>query len=77
MAVLVSIGGFDFPEPSTYNATTSTIVDSARNIQGKVVGAVVRHDVANIIHPTSPAHSPILRIDPRRPPRVMIEMMPY
>ena len=28
MAALVSIGGFDFPEPSTYNATTSTIVDS-------------------------------------------------
>ena len=43
MAALVSIGGFDFPEPSTYNATTSTIVDSARNVQGRVVGAVVRH----------------------------------
>ena len=48
MATLVSIGGFDFPEPSTYNATTSTIVDSARNVQGRVVGAVVRHDVAKI-----------------------------
>lgn len=45
---LVSIGGFDFPEPSTYNATTSTIVDSARNVQGRVVGSVVRHDVAKI-----------------------------
>ena len=48
MAALVSIGGFDFPEPSTYNATTSTIVDSARNVQGRVVGAVIRHDVAKI-----------------------------
>ena len=48
MAALVSIGGFDFPDPSTYNATTSTIVDSARNVQGRVVGAVVRHDVAKI-----------------------------
>lgn len=48
MRALVSIGGFDFPEPSTYNATTSTIVDSARNVQGRVVGAVVRHDVAKI-----------------------------
>ena len=48
MKALVSIGGFDFPEPSTYNATTSTIVDSGRNVQGKVVGAVVRHDVAKI-----------------------------
>ena len=48
MAALVSIGGFDFPEPSTSNATTSTIVDSARNVSGYVVGAVVRHDVAKI-----------------------------
>lgn len=48
MAALVSIGGFEFPEPSAYNATTSTIVDSARNVSGYVVGAVVRHDVAKI-----------------------------
>lgn len=48
MTALVSIGSFNFPEPSTYNATTSTIVDSARNVQGRVVGAVVRHDVAKI-----------------------------
>ena len=48
MAALVSIGGFDFPAPSTYNATTSTSVDSARNVSGYVVGAVVRHDVAKI-----------------------------
>ena len=48
MAALVSIGGFDFPEPSTYNATTSTIVDSARNVQGRVVGAVERPRVVKI-----------------------------
>jgi hypothetical protein len=48
MAALVSVGGFDFPEPSTYNATTATIVDSARNVQGRVVGAVVRPDVAKV-----------------------------
>lgn len=48
MRALVSIGGFDFPEPSSYNATTSTIVDSARNVQGRVVGSVIRHDVAKI-----------------------------
>jgi hypothetical protein len=45
---LVSIGGYDLPEPSTYNAVTSTIVDSARNVAGKVVGSVVRSDVAKI-----------------------------
>lgn len=48
MAALVTIGSFDFPEPSTYNATTSTIVDSARNVSGYVVGAVVRNDVAKV-----------------------------
>ena len=48
MDALVSIGGFEFPEPSTYTATTSTIVDSARNVSGYVVGAVVRSDVAKI-----------------------------
>ena len=48
MDALVSIGGFSFPEPSTYNATTSTIVDSGRNVQGRVVGAVIRQDVAKI-----------------------------
>lgn len=48
MTALVSIGGFEFPEPSTYSATASTIVDSARNVSGYVVGAVVRADVAKI-----------------------------
>lgn len=48
MAALVSIGGFNFPEPSSYNGTTATIVDSARNVQGRVVGTVVRHDVAKV-----------------------------
>lgn len=48
MDALVSIGGFDFPEPSSYSATTSTIVDSARNVSGYVVGSIVRPDVAKV-----------------------------
>ena len=48
MEALISVGGYDFPEPSTYNATTSTIVDSARNVEGKMIGAVVRNNVARI-----------------------------
>lgn len=48
MRSLVSIGSFDFPEPSTYTGTTSTIVDSARNVQGKVIGSVIRDDVGKI-----------------------------
>jgi hypothetical protein len=45
---LVTVGGVALPEPSTYNALTSTIVDSGRNTEGRVVGAVVRNDVAKI-----------------------------
>lgn len=48
MEALISIGGYELPEPSTYSATTSTIVDSARNVKGKVVGSVVRSDVAKV-----------------------------
>lgn len=48
MRALVSVNGVDLPEPSSYSATTSTIVDSGRNVQGKVVGSVVRHDVAKV-----------------------------
>lgn len=48
MEALVTIGGYDLPEPSTYSAVTSTIVDSARNVRGYVVGSVIRHDVAKI-----------------------------
>ena len=48
MAALVSIGNYDFPEPSTYTGTTATIVDSARNVNGRVVGAVIRNDVAKV-----------------------------
>lgn len=48
MKALVSVGGYDLPEPSTYSAVTSTVVDSARNVSGYVVGSVVRPDVAKI-----------------------------
>lgn len=44
----VSIGNYNFPEPTEYNGTTSTFVDSARNTQGYVVGAVIRDDVAKV-----------------------------
>ena len=45
---LVSVGEFDFPEPSSYSGNTSTLVDSARNAQGVVVGAVIRDDVGKV-----------------------------
>jgi len=43
---LVTISGYALPQPSSYNATTSTLVDSARNAQGYVIGSVLREDVA-------------------------------
>ena len=48
MVDLVSVAGIPLPEPSEYSANTSTIVDSGRNVQGYVIGSVVRHDVAKV-----------------------------
>ena len=48
MAALVTIAGYELPEPSTYSANTATLVDSARNVQGYVIGSVIRSDVAKI-----------------------------
>ena len=48
MKALVTIAGTALPEPATYSGTTSTIVDSARNVNGYVVGSVVRGDVAKV-----------------------------
>lgn len=48
MAALVTVAGFEFPEPSEYSASTSTLVDSARNVSGYVIGSVIRSDVAKV-----------------------------
>ena len=45
---LVSVGGYDFPEPSTYKGITSTLVDSARNVDGVMLGSIIRDDVSKI-----------------------------
>lgn len=45
---LVSVAGYDFPEPSSYNAITSTLVNSGRNVEGKMVGSVIRDNVSKI-----------------------------
>ena len=45
---LVTVGNIDFPEPSSYSANTSTLVDSGRNVEGKMVGSVVREDVSKV-----------------------------
>lgn len=48
MRAMINIAGRDIPEPSTYSGTTVTIVDSARNADGVVVGAVIRDDVGKV-----------------------------
>lgn len=45
---LVTVAGVALPEPSTYKANTGTLVDSARNVQGKMIGSVIRDDVAKV-----------------------------
>lgn len=48
MRALVTIANTSIPDPSEYNATTSTVVDSARNVEGKMVGAVIRDDIGKV-----------------------------
>ena len=48
MRALVTVGGYEFPEPSEYSANTATLVDSGRNVQGITVGSVIRDDVAKV-----------------------------
>lgn len=40
--------GFVVPTPSTYIGNTATIVDSARNVDGYMMGTVIRNGVAKI-----------------------------
>ena len=48
MSALVTIASYELPEPSEYSASTSTLVDSARNVSGYVIGSVIRSDVAKV-----------------------------
>lgn len=48
MQALITVNGVAWPEPSSYSANTATLVDSARNIEGRVIGSVIRNDVAKI-----------------------------
>lgn len=48
MTALVTVAGVALPEPSEYSASTSTLVDSARNVSGYVIGSVIRNDVAKV-----------------------------
>ena len=45
---LVKVGDYEFPEPSSYSANTSTLVDSSRNVEGMMVGSVIREDISKI-----------------------------
>ena len=48
MKALVTIAGHEIPDCSTYNGTVATVVDSGRNTQGVVVGAVIRENVGKV-----------------------------
>lgn len=39
---------YPLPEPTSYSAATSTMIDSGTSVSGKVLGSVVRSDVAQI-----------------------------
>lgn len=48
MKALITVGEFAFPEPSSYSGTTASLVDSGRNVEGVVIGSVIREDVGKI-----------------------------
>ena len=56
---LVTVNGTALPEPSSYEATTSTIVDSGRNTQGKVVGRRATRCCKSIAVVELPDRSPV------------------
>ena len=45
---LVKIASTDIPDPSTYECNTATIVDTARNLEGVMVGSVIRSDIMKV-----------------------------
>lgn len=45
---LVTIGKDDLPTPSSYVGLTATLVDSGRNTEGYMIGAVIREDVGKV-----------------------------
>ena len=45
---LVSVDGYDFPEPSSYSGTTSTLVDTGRNTEGVMIGSAIRDNISKV-----------------------------
>lgn len=45
---LVTVGSTALPTPSSYVGLTSTLVDSGRNTEGVMIGAVIREDVGKV-----------------------------
>jgi len=39
---------FPLPEPTSYSSTTTTLTDSDLSVSGKLLGSVIREDVAQI-----------------------------
>lgn len=48
LRALVSIAGHDLPDPYSYAGNTADLVDSGRNVNGVVIGDVIRYDVAKV-----------------------------
>lgn len=48
MTPLVTVAGTALPDPSKYSGNTATVVDSARNTEGYMIGAVIRDDVGKV-----------------------------
>lgn len=48
MKALVTIAGHDIPDSSIYSGTVATVVDSGRNTEAVMIGAVIRENVGKV-----------------------------
>jgi len=48
VTILTPSPSYALPEPTAYSGTTSTLTDSGTSVSGKLLGSIVRDDVAQI-----------------------------
>lgn len=45
---MITVAGTPLPDPSKYSGNTATVVNSARNAEGYMIGGVIRDDVGKV-----------------------------
>ena len=48
VTITTTTPNFPLPEPTSYSGTTSTLTDSGLSVSGKLLGSIVRKDIAQV-----------------------------